>query len=77
MNTPPISASRALIYAIAVLLAIAYLVPLAVVLLNSVRSAEEIAQTSMIGWPHAWAFGNYTTAWSDFCIAQTCSGIRP
>ena len=69
--------TRVLLHAIAILLAAAYLVPLAVVLLNSVRSAEEIAQTSMIGWPLAWAWGNYATAWSDFCIAQTCTGIQP
>ena len=43
--------TRVLLHAIAIVLAAAYLVPLAVVLLNSVRSAEEIAQTSMIGWP--------------------------
>ncbi len=71
------SLARALVYAVTILLAAGYLVPLIVVLLNSVRSAEEIAQTSMIGWPRAWVFGNYAKAWSDFCIAQTCSGVRP
>ncbi len=71
------SLSRALLYAVAFLLAFLYLIPLAVVLLNSLRTAEEIVQTSMIGWPRVWAFQNYTAAWADFCIAQTCSGIRP
>jgi len=69
--------SRAILYAVAILLAIGYLIPLVVVLLNSVRTAEEIAQTSMIGWPRDWAFHNYVAAWADYCIAQTCSGIRP
>jgi glucose/mannose transport system permease protein len=45
--------------------------------LNSLRSNEEIVQTSMIGWPRQWAFGNYLTAWYYFCVAQTCAGIRP
>ena len=71
------SLSRALLYGLAFLLAFLYLVPLVVVLLNSVRTAEEIAQTSMIGWPRSWAFQNYVAAWADYCIAQTCSGIRP
>src|SRR5262245_64564534 len=57
-------------------LPISYLVPLLVVVLNSLRTAEEIAQTSMIGWPRQWAWGNYAVAWGDFCIAQTCAGIR-
>jgi glucose/mannose transport system permease protein len=66
-----------LIYLVVALIAAAWLVPLIVVVLNSLRSNEEIAQTSMIGWPQHWAFGNYLTAWSDFCVAQTCAGIRP
>ena len=69
--------SRMLIYLVVSLVAVAYLVPLIVVVLNSLRSNEEIVQTSMIGWPRQWAFGNYLTAWSDFCVAQTCAGIRP
>lgn len=66
-----------LIYLVVSLVAVAWLVPLIVVVLNSLRSNEEIAQTSMIGWPQHWAFANYLTAWSDFCVAQTCAGIRP
>ena len=66
-----------LIYLVVSLIAAAWLVPLIVVALNSLRSNEEIVQTSMIGWPRQWAFGNYLTAWSDFCVAQTCVGIRP
>lgn len=66
-----------LIYLVVSLVAAAWLVPLIVVVLNSLRSNEEIVQTSMIGWPRQWAFGNYLTAWSDFCVAQTCVGIRP
>ena len=69
--------SRMLIYFVVSLVAVAYLVPLIVVVLNSLRSNEEIVQTSMIGWPRQWAFGNYLAAWSDFCVAQTCVGLRP
>ena len=68
---------RGLVYAAVWLAAAAYLIPLVVVVLNSLRSAEEIAQTSMIGWPQQWAWGNYATAWSKFCVNQTCAGIRP
>ena len=68
---------RILIYLVASLIAAAYLVPFVVVVLNSLRTAEEIAQTSMIGWPKQWAWSNYVTAWADFCVAQSCAGIRP
>jgi glucose/mannose transport system permease protein len=69
--------SRILLYLAVSLIAAAYLVPLLVVVLNSLRTAEEIAQTSMIGWPKQWAWGNYVVAWGDFCVAQTCAGVRP
>ncbi len=69
--------SRVLIYVVVSLLAAAYLAPLVVVVLNSFRSNEEIAQASMIGWPKHWAWSNYVTAWSGFCVAETCAGIRP
>jgi glucose/mannose transport system permease protein len=68
---------RLLIYLLVSLIAAAYLVPLVVVVLNSLRTTEEIAQTSMIGWPKQWAWSNYVTAWADFCVAQSCAGIRP
>jgi glucose/mannose transport system permease protein len=77
MRDRTFSPGRALVYLVVSLVAAAYLVPLIVVVLNSLRSNEEIAQTSMIGWPQHWAFANYLTAWSDFCVAQTCAGIRP
>jgi glucose/mannose transport system permease protein len=72
-----LSLRRALIHAFAFALAAAWLVPLTVVILNSLRSNAEIAQTSMIGWPRSWDVANYALAWSGFCMNQTCEGIRP
>ena len=77
MRDSTLTPGRAVIYLVVSLLAAAWLVPLVVVVLNSLRTAEEIAQTSMIGWPVHWAWENYATAWADFCVAQTCAGIRP
>jgi glucose/mannose transport system permease protein len=68
---------RGLIYAVLLLFAGFYLVPLGVVILNSVRSVEDIGQGSVIGLPRALAWQNYVEAWSQYCIAQTCAGIRP
>jgi glucose/mannose transport system permease protein len=77
MRDATFTPSRAFIYAVVWLVAAAYLVPLAVVVLNSLRTAQEIAQTSMIGWPQHWAWQNYAVAWANFCVAQTCAGIKP
>ncbi len=68
---------RIAVYVVVWALAAGYLVPFGVVLLNSFRTAEEIAQTSMIGWPTTWVYDNYTAAWATYCIAQTCNGIQP
>jgi glucose/mannose transport system permease protein len=77
MRESTFTPGRALIYLVVSLIAAAYLVPLVVVVLNSLRTAEEIAQTSMIGWPRQWAWSNYVVAWGNFCVAQTCAGIKP
>jgi glucose/mannose transport system permease protein len=69
--------ARWLIYAVLIGFAGYTLVPLAVVILTSLRSATEIGQVGVIGWPHEWTIGNYAEAWSGYCIAQTCQGIRP
>jgi glucose/mannose transport system permease protein len=68
---------RGLIYGVLLLCAGFFLVPLGVVLVNSVRTAQEIGQGSVIGLPRQLAWGNYEEAWSRYCIAQTCAGIRP
>jgi glucose/mannose transport system permease protein len=77
VHDPVSSWARRLIHLVLVVTAVIWLVPLGAVLLNSVRTAQEIAQTSMIGWPRDWVFANYTVAWGSFCVAQTCDGIRP
>jgi len=77
MREQSFAPGRIAIYLVVSLIAVAWLAPLIVVVLNSLRSNEEIAQASMIGWPQQFAWGNYLTAWSGFCVAQTCVGIKP
>jgi glucose/mannose transport system permease protein len=67
---------RWLIYAALTASALFFLAPLVVVLLNSVRSAQEIGLGSLIGWPSVPTWDNYVQAWSSYCIAQRCDGIR-
>jgi glucose/mannose transport system permease protein len=70
-------AARLLIHAALILLALLFLVPLCVVVVNSLRSSQEIASTSMIGWPGHLVFNNYAEAWNRFCMAEHCWGIEP
>jgi len=68
---------RWLLYAVLAAFAAFFLLPLVVVILNSFRTAQEIARTSVIGWPLGLAWQNYGEAWSGYCIAQRCEGIQP
>ena len=68
---------RWLIYRVLIVFALFFLTPLAVVVLTSLRSNQEMAQGSLIALPHALTLGNFSTAWSTFCIAERCSGVAP
>ena len=69
--------ARAIVYMALIVLALLFLVPLGVVVANSLRSGQEIAATSMIGWPRHLTFSNYAEAWNQFCMAEHCWGIEP
>jgi glucose/mannose transport system permease protein len=71
------SRGRWVLYVLLAAFATFFLTPLVVVVLNSVRTAEEIGRGSVIGWPTAFAWRNYMQAWSGYCIAQRCEGIQP
>ena len=68
---------RLAIYGVLLVFAAFYLLPIVVVMLNSVRSAEDINHSSVIGLPAAFVWGNFSHTWSGFCIAEHCSGIQP
>jgi glucose/mannose transport system permease protein len=69
--------TRIIVYAALIILALLFLVPLGVVVVNSLRSSREIAATSLIGWPTHLIFSNYAEAWNKFCMAEHCWGIEP
>ena len=69
--------TRLLVYTALIVLAILFLVPLGVVIVNSLRSNQEIAATSLIDWPTRVVFSNYAQAWNKFCMAEHCWGIEP
>ena len=68
---------RWLLYAVLIGFAGFTVLPLLVIVLNSFRTAVEIARSSVIGWPDGLAWRNWTQAWSGYCIAQRCEGIQP
>lgn len=71
------STGKLLIYAFLVLFALYYLIPLAVVFLNSFRDLREITSGSLIGIPKSINFSYWGQAWNEVCIGGLCEGIRP
>jgi glucose/mannose transport system permease protein len=71
------STGKVLVYALLALFALYYLVPIAVVLLNSFRDLEEITRGSLIGIPRSINFGYWGQAWDEVCVGGICEGIRP
>jgi len=72
-----VAGPRVAVYAALLVLAAFFLAPLAVTVLTSVRSNAEMAQRSLIGWPQHLDLSNFAVAWSNFCIAEHCTGIAP
>jgi glucose/mannose transport system permease protein len=69
--------SRIAIHATLLLLAAFFLVPLAVVVLNALRSTAEITHDGVIGLPRELVWSNFSRTWSSYCISQHCDGIEP
>lgn len=68
--------SRVVIYGLLLFFSLLYIVPLFVVVFNSMRSLPEIAQNGLISLPRSFQFTSWQQAWSDFCIGGQCKGVQ-
>ncbi|WP_430439772.1 carbohydrate ABC transporter permease [Shinella sp.] len=69
--------TRALIYSALILFAIYYLLPLYVMLVNSLKPLEEIRQGGMLNLPQVWTIEPWLQAWSTAQIGVQPTGLRP
>jgi glucose/mannose transport system permease protein len=67
---------RVAVYAALSILGAIYLLPLAVVVLNSFRELPEIARDGLIAWPRSFSFHAWSDAWSTYCVGGTCAGMK-
>jgi len=72
-----IKASRIFIYLILIIFAIYYLLPLYVMLVNSLKPLEEIRGGGMLNLPIVWSLDSWRSAWSSAQIGVDPSGLRP
>ena len=69
--------TRALIYTALILFAFYYLLPLYVMLVNSLKPLEEIRQGGMLNLPQQWTIEPWISAWSTAQIGVQPTGLRP
>ncbi len=70
--------SRAILYAILVIVALYYLAPLFLMVLTSFRSANEIRMGQLIEWPQSFSFEAWQAAWNQVQIgAREQLGLQP
>lgn len=69
--------TRALIYAVLILLAAYYLLPLYVMVVNSLKPLDEIRQGNMLALPQAPTIAPWLSAWSTAQIGVQPTGLRP
>ena len=68
---------RALIYSVLILFAVYYLLPLYVMVTNSLKPLEEIRQGGMLNLPNTWTIQPWLTAWSSARIGVEATGLKP
>jgi glucose/mannose transport system permease protein len=69
--------TRALIYTALIIFAVYYLLPLYVMLVNSLKPLDEIRQGGMLNLPQVWTIEPWLQAWSTAQIGVQPTGLRP
>ena len=69
--------ARALIYVVLILFAVYYLLPLYVMIVNSLKPLDEIRQGNMLALPQQWTIAPWLSAWSTAQIGVSPTGLKP
>ena len=75
MNTQLLS--RALVYGVLLLAAFFFLAPLYVMLVTSLKDAEQIRSGNLLSLPNSLNFEAWSLAWSSACTGTDCRGLQP
>ncbi len=75
IRTSPLT--RAFIYAMLIIIAVYYLLPLYVMVVNSLKPLQEIRQGQMLNLPQTWTLDPWRSAWSTAQIGVSPTGLLP
>ncbi|WP_099827688.1 carbohydrate ABC transporter permease [Oceaniglobus indicus] len=67
--------AKAIVYALLTVFALFYLMPIVIILANTLRPLDDIVRTGFIAWPADPSLSHWAEAWSTFCIGGTCEGV--
>ena len=76
-KTPLTQAARVLLYLILILAAFAFILPVYVMVVNSIKSLDEIRNGNLMALPVAWTFEPWLQAWSQAQIGVQATGLKP
>ena len=68
---------RALLYAVLLIAALFFLAPLYVMLVTSLKDAEQIRAGNLLSLPSSLNFEAWQLAWASACTGVDCRGLRP
>lgn len=69
--------TRTLIYLVLLLFALFYLLPFAIMVLNSLKPLSEITGGNMMALPQEWTFAPWAKAWATAQIGVEPTGLKP
>ncbi len=69
--------ARAVIYSVLILFAVYYLLPLYVMVVNSLKPLDEIREGRMLSLPQVWTIEPWLSAWSTAQIGVSPTGLKP
>lgn len=77
MKTPQLSLGRFFLMATLLVGAAFFLAPLYVMVVTSMKDAEEIRSGNLLSLPQSLDFSAWSTAWSSACTGVECNGLQP
>ncbi len=76
-SSSKLTPGRICLYAVLILFAMYYLLPLYVMLVNSFKPLEEIRGGDMLALPEVWTTAPWSSAWSTAQIGVQATGLKP
>ncbi|MFP8779532.1 carbohydrate ABC transporter permease [Hydrogenophaga sp. RWCD_12] len=77
MTAKPLSLSRVAVYGLLLVAALFFLAPLYVMIVTSLKDAEQIRSGNLLSLPHGLNFEAWALAWSTACTGVDCRGLKP